>query len=572
MNQDTALAILKSGQNVFLTGSAGAGKTYVLNQYITYLQERNVPVAITASTGIAATHMNGMTIHAWAGIGIKDRIDGSDLKTLKTRKYMVDKMDEVKVLIIDEVSMLHRRQLDMVHAVVRYFKNNPDAFGGIQVVFSGDFFQLPPIGHESESTREKFAFMSQAWLEARPVICYLTEQYRQTDNDLNKILNEIRSGEAGEGAIEKLQATSQNEFDYNWQPTKLYTHNYDVDRVNKKHLEEIDESSLYWKAKTKGNPKLVESLAKTVLAAENLELKVGAKVMFVRNNPEKGYINGTVGEIIEWDETQDYPIPIVRSFAGKDLRAERETWSIEDESGKSLASLEQVPLRLAWAITVHKSQGMTLDSAEMDLGKTFELGQGYVALSRLKDLSGLRLLGLNEVALQVDPLAMKADYRFRELSEEAETHIDLEMLNIRSIDFLLNSGGLIDEEAIKKNVKKKKEKKGPKKSTYFKTKELIEDGMSLDEVAEERGMSKGTVVTHLIKIKELYPEVELDKFKPNKAVLTKVQKAYTSIVKQNKESDDEDDGDRPISLKSLFDFLKGKVSYEDIKQALVFVE
>src|SRR5690606_6622427 len=157
MHQSKALAILKSGRNVFLTGSAGAGKTYVLNQYIQYLKEHKIPVAITASTGIAATHMNGQTIHSWSGIGIKDDISIRQLSNLKEKKYFRDKMDNVKVLIIDEISMLHRNQLELVNRVLKFFKENEMAFGGIQVIFSGDFFQLPPIGNEEESSRQKFA-------------------------------------------------------------------------------------------------------------------------------------------------------------------------------------------------------------------------------------------------------------------------------------------------------------------------------------------------------------------------------------------------------------------------------
>ena len=145
MLQEKALAILKSGKNVFLTGSAGTGKTYVLNEYITYLKARKVPVAITASTGIAATHMNGMTIHSWAGIGVKDHLTKGNLASMKAKKYLKTHLERVKVLIIDEVSMLHKNQINLVDIVLQYFKDNNDPFGGIQVVLSGDFFQLPPI-------------------------------------------------------------------------------------------------------------------------------------------------------------------------------------------------------------------------------------------------------------------------------------------------------------------------------------------------------------------------------------------------------------------------------------------
>ncbi|HNH44892.1 MAG TPA: AAA family ATPase, partial [Agitococcus sp.] len=175
MKQATALNILKAGHNVFLTGSAGAGKTYTLNQYIHYLRARKVPVAMTASTGIAATHMNGMTIHAWSGIGIKDSLDDDELTRMFERKYLRSQIDKAEILIIDEISMLHARQLDMVNQVLKFFRNTDAAFGGLQVVVAGDFFQLPPVGKNQESNRDKFAFMSTAWQEAKFNICYLTE-------------------------------------------------------------------------------------------------------------------------------------------------------------------------------------------------------------------------------------------------------------------------------------------------------------------------------------------------------------------------------------------------------------
>src|SRR5690606_31735666 len=181
------------------------------------------------------------------GIGIKDDISIRQLSNLKEKKYFRDKMDNVKVLIIDEISMLHRNQLDLVNRVLKFFKENQLAFGGIQVVFSGDFFQLPPIGNESESSRQKFAFMSDAWLEAEPVICYLTEQYRQSKNELNFILNEIRNGEVSQDSLGLLESRIEFHPDEGERETKLFTHNADVDRINQMYLEQIGKPSKFLK-------------------------------------------------------------------------------------------------------------------------------------------------------------------------------------------------------------------------------------------------------------------------------------------------------------------------------------
>ncbi len=561
MDQAKALAILKSGKNVFLTGSAGAGKTYVLNQYIQYLKERKVRVAVTASTGIAAPHMNGMTIHAWAGIGVKDSLAHKDLQYLKTKKYILDKLQQVQVLIIDEISMLHRNQLEMVNQVLQFFKENTLAFGGIQIVFSGDFFQLPPVGGGREEPRDKFAFMSKAWLDAALTICYITEQHRQADNSLNIILNHVRAGRISSDSIAKLRSAA-NHRPTALQPTKLYTHNVDVDRVNTEFLGQLKAQSKVFVAVTKGNDKLQEVLRKSVLTDEVLELKLGTRVMFIKNNYEKGYMNGTLGEIVDFNSDG---FPKVRVRSGKIISAEPEDWMIQDDKGKTLASFQQVPLRLAWAITIHKSQGMTLDAAEVDLSKTFEKGQGYVALSRLKDLESLYLSGFNELALQVDALALKADKRFKELSEEADAKWSIAELEKRHEIFIEVCGGTTDIREIEKNKKGKKARL-EKKSTYEQTADLIREGMSLSDMAEERGMSQETILSHFAKIKELYPDLSLDLYKPENKLIKKVKSALDELNKEHGVKAGK------VQLSPIYAKLKGKVSFSEIKLALVYIE
>lgn len=319
MNQEQALAILKSGDNVFLTGSAGTGKTYVLNKYIQYLKARKVPVSITASTGIAATHLQGTTIHAWSGIGIKDSLSLRNLRDLKEKKYLKKHIEKTKVLIIDEISMLHKKQFDLVNEVLQFFRENDKAFGGIQVVLCGDFFQLPPIGSSGETNRDKFCFMSQSWLNAKLSICYLTDQYRQTDSELNDILNEIRRGNVSERSVALLQS-SKDILDSE-EPTRLYTHNMDVDRINTAHITEIKGRKKLFKAKVKGNLKLAETIKRSIMAPETLELKKEAKVMFVKNNYEKGYLNGSLGKVLRYN---DDGYPVIQLNNGYEITAEPE--------------------------------------------------------------------------------------------------------------------------------------------------------------------------------------------------------------------------------------------------------
>ncbi|MDF1672353.1 MAG: AAA family ATPase [Vicingaceae bacterium] len=559
MQQEKALAILKSGKNVFLTGSAGTGKTYVLNQYIDYLKERKVAVAVTASTGIAATHMNGMTIHSWSGIGIKEHLTSGNLATMKGKKYLTKNFEKVKVLIIDEISMLHKVQLNLVDTVLKYFKDSLAPFGGVQVVLCGDFFQLPPIGKQGETSRDKFAFMSDAWVGASLNVCYLTEQYRQSDNHLNLILNEIRLGSVSDVAFQQLQQATKNNLEEEKELTKLYTHNYDVDRINMEHLLTLSGGIKTFKAKTKGNKKLIETLNNSVLAPSDLQLKIGARVMFVKNNLEKDYVNGSLGEVIGFT---DEGLPSVKLIYNKKvIKVEPEDWSIIDDNGKTLANYNQMPLRLAWAITVHKCQGMTLDAAEIDLSKTFESGQGYVALSRLKKLENLKLLGLNEQALRVDSLATKADMRFQELSQDVDNYYNTAELELQATVFIRDSGGLINKKEITKHKNKIKEKQRGKMSTYEVTLIHLKQKASLKEIAETRGLSVGTIAGHLIKIRKDHPDENLNFYKPKKALMDKVKKAYD---KQPKGSD--------ISLNAIYGELGGKVSYDDIKLAIAFLD
>ena len=293
MFQEKALAILKSGKNVFLTGSAGTGKTYTLNQFISYLKAHKVPVAVTASTGIAATHMNGTTIHSWSGIGIKDNLTHENLKSLATKVYLTKNQRTTHILIIDEISMLHRNQLDMINQVLKYIRNSAKPFGGMQVVFAGDFFQLPPVSRDQEPSKDKFAFMSKAWVEAAPVVCYLTEQYRQTKNELNTILNQIRSNDVDESAVQLLQETRFNE--HTIEPTKLYSHNADVDAMNEQELQGLQTDEEVFFAKKSGNPKMMEGFVKSLIVQEKLVIKKGCKVMFLKNDHERGIMNGTLG-------------------------------------------------------------------------------------------------------------------------------------------------------------------------------------------------------------------------------------------------------------------------------------
>lgn len=418
MTQREALDVLKLGNNAFLTGPAGSGKTYLLNQFISYLRINKIPVGITASTGIAATHMGGTTIHSWSGMGIRDTMDDREITELLKKAYLRKHFLRTKVLIIDEISMLHDFQLDLVHRICRAFKRIDQPFGGMQVIMCGDFFQLPPV--IKGENQAKFVTESDIWKEMRVEICYLDEQYRQSDRAFLRVLNDIRMGEVNEDTIEYLSERLNKDPEGYSRPTRLFTHNADVDAINKTHLDQLTGEAHEYFMVSRGGLGLIEGLRRSCLAPERLILKKGAQVMFVKNNYEEGYVNGTLGEVIGFTKEDK---PTVRTFDGAEITVGQASWEVKDETAGSssppLASISQVPLRLAWAITVHKSQGMSLDAAEIDLSRSFVPGQGYVALSRLRGLSGLKLMGMNNIALQVNPEVSEMDYEFRKSSNDA---------------------------------------------------------------------------------------------------------------------------------------------------------
>ncbi len=405
MTQEEAFEILVSGRNTLITGQAGTGKTYLLNQFIEYLNKKKIPVGITASTGIAATHLGGITIHSWAGMGIKDKMTKSDIKKLFTHnKQAIKRIQEAKVLIIDEISMLHAHRLDMLDDICRRVRTDFGPFGGLQIVLCGDFFQLPPVSRVKNGG--DFINQSAVWSQMDLAVCYLEKQYRQNEsNDLYRLLNEIRESRVTEDSCQLLRERFKYPFSKNIIPTKLFTHNSNVDEYNLVRLELIPEEEITFKMKAGGEKFFVTQMKKGCMAPEKLLLKVGAVVMFVSNNFPKGYVNGTTGEIIGFDPEKGYPI--VRTFKGKEIIAAPIKWGADDPN--SNAWIEQVPLRLAWAITIHKSQGMTLDYAEIDLSRAFTYGLGYVALSRVRSLDGLSLLGYNEMSLLVSEEAKELD-------------------------------------------------------------------------------------------------------------------------------------------------------------------
>jgi ATP-dependent exoDNAse (exonuclease V) alpha subunit len=438
VKQSQALDILLSGRSAFLTGGPGTGKSYVIREFM----NRSRRVALTASTGVAATNIGGQTLHAWSGLGARRELTPTDVYCIKNGPPG-RRIRSADTLVIDEVSMLSGdtlQMLDYVCRVVRDAYHTP--FGGLQIVLVGDFFQLPPVIVDKRNPPEwLFAFDAPCWDELDPRVCYLTHVYRQDEPEFLTLLASIRAGRCDPSDYRLHSRFFDNRDDVPGGVPHLDTHNERVNALNAVRLASLLGPAATFRMESEGEERHVSALMRGCQSPEALTLKDGATVIFTRNDPDGRFVNGTTGVVADVRGEDGWPVVELKN--GSMVTAEPVSWEIVEQSGEQaidtaaphktrvvaanmtaekriLARITQVPLRLAWGITVHKSQGMTLDAAVMDLSHTFEYGQGYVALSRVRSLDGLYLLGWNYRAMQVHPTVLRKDAEYRAASGALE--------------------------------------------------------------------------------------------------------------------------------------------------------
>jgi len=448
-----------SGYSTFFSGPAGSGKSHVLNDILRLNDQGDVTskrrIIVTATTGIAACNVGGVTIHSWSGIGFGENSQSAMAARVMGNRFAKKRWNECDVLIIDEVSMLPAKLLDDLSYVASRVRNDRRIFGGIQVVLCGDFFQLPPVNLANNS----FAFEAECWPKMIKTSICLEEIFRQGgDSELISILNEARVAELSERSIKALRQhcqSSKGKYSAHSKdsqdgvsdspaakPTLLECRNAAVDRHNQREITKLSGETQIYESRDHAISKSYESQLKHCQAPEKLSLKAGATVILLKNvDPENGLVNGVRGVVVDFrlhskprELSREYKrmkLPVVRFDPIR--KGQNEADDIEPTivlpaewtnkvGDNTVSSRHQIPLKLGYALTVHKSQGMTIPHLVVNLSDTFEYGQGYVALSRATSLRTLLLIGFSQTCFRAHP-KVKQFYSMLEGKEPLHSHI-----------------------------------------------------------------------------------------------------------------------------------------------------
>jgi len=392
-DQSQALDLLRSGENVFLTGGAGCGKSFVIKHFTRELDPKQMP--ILASTGAAAVLLGGRTFHSFFGLGILEGGVEATFQRASQDRRLMRRLNDVEGVILDEVSMISGEALMLAERLARHARESELPWGGLRLIAVGDFAQLPPVTRQGP---RDWAFKNPVWQRTGFLSYRLTYNERVQDETYLNVLNKVRLGEMDEDVRHFLNQ-HQFEHDENCPATRLFPRREQALQYNLKKLSQLPSDEVVIDSIYFGTERHQEIMMKQGPVPQRLTLKVGAEVLFIQNDPNKRWVNGTRGTIVQIEDDKI----IVEKFRGRDVTVEKQQFSYLDADGNVVASVIQFPLALAYATTIHKSQGATLEELWCDLSNLWEPGQAYVALSRLRYARGLKILRWTPRSIQIDP-------------------------------------------------------------------------------------------------------------------------------------------------------------------------
>lgn len=396
--QKIALEMCQSGENIFLTGGAGSGKSFVIREFMKGQNEKQMP--ILASTGAAAVLLGGRTFHSFFGLGIMEGGTDATFQRLLNDGATLNRIKKVEGVIIDEISMIPGEAFRTAEMIAQVARESSLPWGGMRVIAVGDFGQLPPVTKQGQ--KRDWCFLTEAWRKSGFQTCRLHFNQRIQDNTFLNVLDDVRHGRMTEQVKEFLQEHTKF-HDEDHPGTRLFPRRDQSEMYNQKKLAEINEEEHVIDSIYLGEKKYVDVLGKNAPVPQQLKLKLGCRILFLKNDMQKRWVNGTRGTIT--DVQADHLI--VRKDGGREVKVEKMSFSLLDADGNVKASVIQFPVNLAYATTIHKSQGATLDELWCDLGALWEPGHAYVALSRLRDPSGLHIVRWHPRSFFTDPAVEK---------------------------------------------------------------------------------------------------------------------------------------------------------------------
>lgn len=408
--QTDALNHLKSGENIFLTGGAGSGKSFVIQAFLKTVDSKTFP--ILASTGAAAVLLGGRTFHSFFGLGIMDGGPDATFERCLRDSKLLQRIKKIEGFVIDEVSMIPGTVLMIAEALAQKARNSELPWGGLQVIAVGDFAQLPPVTRPGDLNGRDWAFANHVWKQSQFQNVMLTSNQRVQDQEYIDILQKVRFGEVSTQVTDFLN-DSVRDHDEEESGTRLFPRRDQSEQYNNKKLKELREEEFVSDTIYLGQERAIESLKRSCPVAEQVKLKIGCHVMFLQNDVQKRWVNGTQGIVTDVNEMQIKVRKIDAQKASRrkssdavsmlrEVTVEKASFALQDAEGKIVAQAIQFPLALGYATTIHKSQGATLDELWCDLGSLWEPGQAYVAMSRLRTRQGLKVLRWSPRSIIVD--------------------------------------------------------------------------------------------------------------------------------------------------------------------------